>query len=182
MCFFFLSLSLSPLSHTISISLSLSSHSFSVLFHHHLHMFLFFLIFSSISSLSLSLLSLSLCLVSSLSQSLCLSLSLSFCFIVFFVIHGPHTYYFCFFSLLFSAECGERRVWKTNLHIQEHSWKTNFCWRTNLEDNFFGLPGGLEDKSGRQIFETALLPRIQLEDKKIVCQGFRNNWASVRKT
>ena len=48
-------------------------------------------------------------------------------------------------------------------------------WKTT----FFCLPGSLEDKSGRQIFETTLLPRIQLEDKKIVCQGFRNNWASV---
>ena len=48
-----------------------------------------------------------------------------------------------------------------------------------MEDNFFCLPGSLEDKSGRQIFETTLLPRIQREYKKTVCQGFRNNWVVI---
>ena len=45
-----------------------------------------------------------------------------------------------------------------------------------LEDKsgrpFFCLPGPLEDKSGRQIFETVLLPRIQLKDKKLSARDF----------
>ena len=63
-----------------------------------------------------------------------------------------YTYYFIslsllFFSLAWLQKGGERRVWKTTLHIQGHSWKTRFL---------------LEDKSGRYFFLSSRRPGRQI--------------------